>query len=68
MHMCKVAGYRKMLGMTQKEMAQQFNISTQAYWQKEKGKTPFSDNEKILFKNKLKTIFPNITIDEIFFN
>lgn len=66
--MCKVAGYRKMLGMTQKEMAQQFNISTQAYWQKEKGKTPFSDKEKILFKNKLKPLFPNITIDEIFFD
>lgn len=66
--MCKVAGYRKMLGMTQKEMAKKFNISSQAYWQKENGKTSFSDKEKILFKNLLKSIFPNITIDEIFFD
>lgn len=65
--MCKIAGYRKMLGMTQKEMAKQFNISSQAYWQKEKGKTAFSDREKVVFKELLKTIFPNITIDEIFF-
>lgn len=64
----KIAGYRRMLGMTQKEMARYFNISSQAYWQKERGNTPFSDKEKIAFKDLLKPIFPNITIDEIFFN
>ena len=63
----KIAGYRKMLGMTQKEMAKHFNISSQAYWQKEKKKVPFSDKEKVIFKGLLKSIFPNITIDEIFF-
>lgn len=64
----KVAGYRKMLGLTQKQIADKFDISTQSYWQKEKGKVPFSDNEKMIFKALLKSIFPNITIDEIFFD
>lgn len=63
----KIAGYRRMLGMTQKQLAERFNISLQAYWQKEKGKVPFSDKEKVIFKTLLKPIFPNITIDEIFF-
>jgi len=62
-----IPGYRIMLGKTQKEMAVFFNISVQAYRMKEKGKTPFSDEEKILFKNLLQEIFPKITIDEIFF-
>lgn len=64
----KVAGYRKMIGKTQAEMAKQFNISRQAYYLKEKGKISFSDQEKTIFKEMLKCIFPNITIDEIFFN
>lgn len=64
----KVAGYRKMLGLTQKGMAQKFEISSQAYWQKEKGIISFSDKEKIAFKKMLLPIFPNITIDDIFFN
>ncbi|KAF1295093.1 transcriptional regulator [Enterococcus sp. JM4C] len=66
--MNKVAGYRKMLGKTQSEMAKIFNISTQSYWQKENGKIQFSDEEKLLFKGLVKTIFPDITIDTIFFS
>ncbi|PCD84782.1 hypothetical protein CNQ87_10595 [Lysinibacillus fusiformis] len=63
----KIFGYRRMLGMTQKDMAGQFQVSLQAYWQKENGRIPFSDKEKRIFKDLLKTIFPDITIDEIFF-
>lgn len=63
-----IAGYRKMLGMSQSEMAKTFEISLQAYWSKEMGKTPFSDNEKLKFKRMLLPLFPNITIDDIFFN
>lgn len=66
--MNKVAGYRKMLGKTQSEMAKVFSISTQAYWQKENGKIRFSDEEKIIFKELVKSIFPDITIDDIFFS
>lgn len=64
----KLAGYRRMLGMTQKQMADEFGISKQAYYLKEKGNTAFSDSEKLQFKEMLKPIFPHITIDEIFFN
>ncbi|MGM0214296.1 helix-turn-helix transcriptional regulator [Enterococcus sp. AZ109] len=66
--MNKIVGYRKMLGKTQSEMAKIFNVSTQSYWQKENGKARFSDEEKILFKKMVQDIFPNITIDEIFFS
>lgn len=64
----KIAGYRTMLGMNQTEMAKVFGISKQAYRMKEIGKTPFNDIEKMMFKELLLPIFPNITIDEIFFN
>ncbi|MGX7024131.1 helix-turn-helix transcriptional regulator [Vagococcus hydrophili] len=66
--MNKIAGYRIMLGMTQDQMAKKFNISKQAYWKKEKRQTQFSDKEKMKFKEILKPLFPNITIDDIFFN
>ena len=64
----KIAGYRKMLGYTQKKMATEFGISSQAYRLKENGKTPFNDKEKLKFKLMLQKIFPKITIDEIFFD
>lgn len=63
----KIAGYRRMLGHTQTTMAKEFGISKQAYWKKERGDTEFNDREKIQFKEMLKPIFPEITIDDIFF-
>lgn len=63
----KIAGYRRMLGKTQKDLAALFGISTQAYSSKERGKTQFKDSEKLIFKNELQKLFPGITIDEIFF-
>ena len=63
----KVAGYRKMLNFTQEEMGEKLGISKQFYYLKEKGKSSFSDKEKLIFKNLLKNIFPDITIDTIFF-
>lgn len=64
----KIAGYRTMLGFNQAEMAKKLGISKQAYRMKEVGKTQFNDKEKMLIKEMLKEIFPNITIDEIFFS
>lgn len=61
-----IAGYRRMLSMTQVDMARKFGVSRQAYYLKEKGQTPFSDKEKVIFKDLISTIFPDITIDEIF--
>lgn len=64
----KIRGYRTMLGKTQKDMAEIFNISKQAYSAKERGRTRFSNEEMIIIKKMLLPMFPGITIDEIFFN
>ncbi|MFV0557972.1 MAG: helix-turn-helix transcriptional regulator [Enterococcus sp.] len=63
-----ISGYRKMLNLTQADVAEKFGISRQAYYLKEKGKISFSDNEKLIFKQMLLPIFPDITIDLIFFS
>ncbi|XJS10475.1 helix-turn-helix transcriptional regulator [Aerococcaceae bacterium WGS1372] len=64
----QVARYRNYLGLTQQELANILDISKQSYWNKENGRTPFTDNEKVIIKNLLLRDFPNISIDEIFFN
>ena len=64
----KIVGYRKMIGMSQKEMAEKFNISIQSYSKKENGLVPFKDTEKVIFKSLLLPYFPKITIDDIFFD
>lgn len=66
--MSKIVGYRNMLSMTQSDMSKFLGISLQAYWNKEKGKTQFSDTEKVKIKQLLLPYFPDITIDDIFFN
>ncbi|PKE07200.1 hypothetical protein CW676_03300 [Macrococcoides caseolyticum] len=67
--MNKVIGYRKMLGMTQDDMAKLFGVSVQAYRMKEVGKTAFNKKEMLLIRSLLREkLFPKITIDEIFFD
>ncbi|WP_314394028.1 transcriptional regulator [uncultured Abiotrophia sp.] len=63
----KVRGYRMMLGMSQHQMGIELGISKQSYYKKEKGISQFKDIEKVRFKEMLKSIFPDITIDDIFF-
>lgn len=63
----KVKGYRVMLGKTQQDMADMFGISKQAYSAKERGVSRFSDEEMITIKNMLLKLFPDITIDRIFY-
>ena len=63
----KIAGYRVMLELTQADLAKRLKISRQAYHLKEKGNIPFKDNEKVLIRDLVKSVIPNITIDEIFF-
>ena len=63
----KIRGYRTMLGKTQKDMAEIFDISKQAYSAKERGKSRFSNEEMLMIKEMLLPMFPGITIDEIFF-
>lgn len=64
----KIAGYRAMLGLTQEQMGKALGISKQQYSPKGRGKVPFNDREKQAFKNVLIPYFPDITIDEIFFD
>ena len=64
----KISGYRRMMGLTQKDMAAIFGVAPSTYFLKEKGEVGFSDEEKIKFRDKLRDIFPGITIDDIFFS
>lgn len=64
----KIRGYRTMLGLTQKEMAERLNISAQSYFNKENGNVAFKDREKMQIKEMLLPLFPNITLEDIFFN
>ena len=66
--MNKILVYRKILNKSQSDIADLMGISTQAYSNKENGKTEFRDSEKLIFKNLLKSIYPSITIDQIFFD
>lgn len=64
----KIAGYRAMLGLTQQQMGERLGIKNkQTYSLKENGKRAFSDKEKELFKKIMLPYFPDITIDDIFF-
>lgn len=65
----KVSNYRRYIGLTQNQMANNLKISVTAYRNKERGITPFKDSEKVLIKNKLiENGIKDITIDDIFFN
>ena len=63
----KVAGYRAMLGLKQRDIAAKLNISSQSYSNKENGKNNFNDQEKIILKKLFSQIDKNLTIDDIFF-
>lgn len=63
----KVAGYRRMLGMTQKEIASYLDITSQSYSNKERGRTSFNDQEKMKLKKLFNKIDNKFTIGEIFF-
>lgn len=67
--MSKLRGYRVMMNMTQKAMADKLEISLQSYNNKELGKTSFNDKERLLIKAMVaKEIKPDITIDELFYS
>ncbi|GAB6711208.1 helix-turn-helix transcriptional regulator [Streptococcus agalactiae] len=63
----RIRGYRNMLGLTQEQLGNKLGISKQTYHNKEIGKTAFSDKEKIIIKELLIPLFPNINIEDIFF-
>lgn len=57
-----------MLGKTQRDMAKELNISLQSYNNKELGKTPFNDKERLAIKSMVAEIKSDITIDELFYS
>ncbi len=63
----RVKGYRVMLGLTQKEMADVLGLSAQSYYLKENGRVKFTYDEMRVFRDKVQTIMPDVTIDDIFF-
>lgn len=64
----RIKHYRKELGLTQKDLAETFNISYQAYSAKERGLVDFNSREMLVFKILVNTIDPTVTIDDIFFS
>lgn len=63
----RVAGYRAMLNMSQKDMANYLDISPQSYSNKERGIRIFNDQEKLKLKKLFREVDPELTIDTIFF-
>lgn len=57
-----------MLGLTQKQMAEQLRISLQSYNNKETGKNAFNDRERLAIKTMVAKVKPDITIDELFYS
>ena len=63
----RVKGYRVMLGLTQREMADILGLSAQSYYLKENGRVKFTYDEMRIFRDRVQTIMPDVTIDDIFF-
>lgn len=66
--MSNVAKLRRFKGLTQSDMADILSISSQWYWKKEKGFTDFNNSEMIVLRDLFREDFPDISIDDIFFN
>jgi len=64
----KLAGYRKMVGVNQIVLAELLGIGLNTYSFKENMKTEFTRSEMVKITKFFKEYFPNITMDEIFFN
>jgi len=64
----KVRGYRNMLGITQKELADKLGLTAQSISAKERGITNFTDKEKMELLKLFKTVDPDLSIDKLFFS
>lgn len=66
----KLVGLRTSIGKTQSDFAQLLGITQGTYSKKEKevGDYEFSKSEIKILTNYLKEFFPNLTVEEIFFN
>lgn len=64
----QLIAYRKILNMSQTDMAKAIGIGLTAYNFKETGKSDFTQSEMLSIRDIIKKYNPNITIDEIFFS
>lgn len=63
----KITGYRRMLNLTQKDMANLLGISLSAYNKRENGYIDFSDKQKIIICDIITRYFPNENMESLFF-
>lgn len=63
----KVRGYRNMIGLTQKDLGDKLNVTPQSISSKEKGRTSFTDKEKVILLKLFKEVDNDLTIDKLFF-
>lgn len=63
----RLVGYRKMLKINQCELASLLGISATSYSKKETGKIEFTQSEMIKITQCIKSLVPNVTMDDIFF-
>lgn len=63
----KITGYRKMLNLTQNDMANLLGISLSAYNKRENGHVDFSDKQKIIIRDMITRYFPSENIESLFF-
>lgn len=64
----KLAAYRKLLGLTQKHLAEQIGISLVSLNHKETGKRKFTQDEMVAITNIIKEVIPEVTMNTIFFD
>lgn len=65
--MNKLAGFRRMLGLSQEEMAKKIGLSVTGYRLKENEINEFKKTEMIKIHTMVKDIMPDITLEDIFF-
>lgn len=65
--MNKIAGYRKMCGLRQKDVAEFLGISLQSYNAKENKKRKFNEYEIELFMKLINQFIPDLKATDIFF-
>lgn len=64
----KLLGMRKAVGVTQSEIAEYLNIAQITFSRKESGKSEFKRTEMEKVTTFFKKYYPDITLEEIFFD
>ena len=61
----KIKGYRAMLGMSQKEMAEVLGLSLRGYSTKENGQSKFDANELVKIQQTFKEKNLEVSLDDL---